>query len=106
MRRDNDDLLQVLSFLNHGPTEVTVRAERAFLKELEGGCQVPIAGHACLEGEGLVLSGMVAELDGTRLIRDEISGDKERAEEMGMELARRLLQEGADRILARVYGDA
>jgi len=105
MRSDNDDLLQVLSFLNHGPTEVTVRAERAFLKELEGGCQVPIAGHACLEGEDLVLTGMVAELDGTTLIRDKISGDKEQAEEMGMELARRLLQEGADRILARVYGD-
>ena len=106
MRNDNDALLQVLSFLNHGPTEVTVRAERAFLKELEGGCQVPIAGHACLEGEDLVLNGMVAELDGARLIRDEISGDKERAEEMGMELARRLLQQGADRILARVYEDA
>lgn len=106
MRNDNDALLQVLSFLNHGPTEVTVRAERAFLKELEGGCQVPIAGHACLEGGDLVLNGMVAELDGARLIRDEISGDKERAEEMGMELARRLLQQGADRILARVYEDA
>jgi hydroxymethylbilane synthase len=96
----------VLSFLNHGPTEITVRAERAFLKELEGGCQVPIAGHARLEGENLTMSGMVAELDGTRLIRDEMSGDKERPEEIGMELARRLLQAGADRILSRVYGNA
>jgi hydroxymethylbilane synthase len=106
MKRDKDDLFQVLSFLNHGPTEVTVRAERAFLRELEGGCQVPIAGHASLDGENLVLRGMVAELDGTRLIRDEISGDRDRAEEIGIELARRLLQKGADRILARVYGGA
>ena len=106
IRRDRDDLLQVLSFLNHGPTEITVRAERAFLKELEGGCQVPIAGHARLEGENLTMSGMVAELDGTRLIRDEMSGDKERPEEIGMGLARRLLQAGADRILSRVYGSA
>jgi hydroxymethylbilane synthase len=106
MRRDNGDLFKVLSFLNHGPTEVTIRAERAFLKELEGGCQVPIAGHASVEGKDLVLSGMVAEPDGTRLIRDDISGDRDRPEELGTELAGRLLQQGADRILARVYGNA
>ncbi|MCP4666160.1 MAG: hydroxymethylbilane synthase [Deltaproteobacteria bacterium] len=105
MRSDHDDVLQVLSFLNHGPTEVTVRAERAFLKELQGGCQVPIAGHARLEGDDLILQGMVAELDGSRLITDDISGHKDRAEDMGVELARRLLHEGADRILAGVYGE-
>ena len=104
VRRDNEQIIKVLAFLNNEQTEVTVKAERAFLKRLEGGCQVPIAAYAGLNGEELHLEGLVAELDGTRFIRDEISGNKSRATEIGDSLARRLLDSGADKILARIYG--
>ncbi len=104
LRQDNDRVYDILRSLNHEATEMTVRAERAFLKELEGGCQVPIAAHCRLEGEVVILHGMVAELDGSRIIKDELRGQKERPEETGISLARRLLSSGADEILKRIYG--
>ena len=103
VKGDNERILRLLGFMNHAPTQWAVTAERAFLKELQGGCQVPIAGYARLEGGRLHLMGMVAALDGSRVIRDEIRGDSSRAEAMGVELARRMLSCGADRILAAVY---
>lgn len=105
VRRDDEATINLLDFLNHKKTEVTIRAERAFLNELEGGCQVPIAAFARLNGKNLRLEGMVAELDGSKIIRDELSGEKDRAEEIGIELARRLLNSGADKILKRIYGN-
>ncbi|SPD75810.1 hydroxymethylbilane synthase [uncultured Desulfobacterium sp.] len=105
IRADDKDTFETIKFLNHDETEVTVRAERAFLHELEGGCQVPIAGLARLEGETVHLTGMVAELDGSMLIRDQISGTMNQAEEIGITLARRLLERGADDILKRIYGN-
>ncbi|MBW2095767.1 MAG: hydroxymethylbilane synthase [Deltaproteobacteria bacterium] len=104
VREDNDAVIDLLSPLNHAPTEWAVRAERAFLQRLEGGCQVPIAGFARLHKEELVFEGMVAELDGSRLLRDEIRGTKEQAQEMGVSLAERLIAAGAGEILGRVYG--
>ncbi|MEE9610230.1 MAG: hydroxymethylbilane synthase [Desulfatiglandales bacterium] len=105
LRMDDDAVREFLSFLNHEPTRVTVGAERAFLKELEGGCQVPIAGHARLEGDRLILiKGLVAELDGSRILKDEITGHKDESEELGTTLARRLLAAGADKILKEIYG--
>ena len=103
-RRDDEEVQKLLLFLNHEPTEVTVRAERAFLKELEGGCQVPIAAHGLLDGDRLILKGMVAELNGSKVIRDELIGKKDRPEDIGVSLARRLLASGADQILERIYG--
>ena len=94
----------LLSFLNHGETEVTVRAERAFLKTLGGGCQVPVAGHGRLDGDNITLDGLVAEPDGSRLIREQLQGSRERPEEIGVSLAERLLASGAEKILARIYG--
>jgi len=105
VRRDDENTINLLDFLNHKKTEVTIRAERSFLNKLEGGCQVPIAAFARLNGKNLCLEGMVAELDGSKIIRDEISGEKDRAEEIGIELARRLLNSGADEILKRIYGN-
>jgi hydroxymethylbilane synthase len=102
--RDNEETLGLLEFLNHEPTQITVTCERAFLKKLEGGCQVPIAGFAHIDGKSLHLRGIVAELDGSTLIRDEITGEKERAEEIGIALAERLLESGAAKILERIYG--
>ncbi len=104
VRSDDEATIGMLRFLNHGPTESAVRAERALLKELEGGCQVPIAGFARINNGKIRLRGMVAELDGSRIIRDEVTGDPVEAEDLGRSLAHRLIEAGADRILAEIYG--
>ena len=104
LRQDDDRIFNLLGFLNHEPTELTVKAERAFLKKLEGGCQVPIGGHGRLEGDNIILDGMVAELDGSRIIRDEIKGSKDQPMDIGYALAEKLLISGADDILKRIYG--
>ena len=104
LRQDDHRTKERLHFLNHEQTCLTVRAERALLKELEGGCQVPIGGFGRLDGNHLILEGLVAELDGSRIIRDNARGPKDEPEEIGVTLAKRLLASGADEILARVYG--
>jgi len=104
IRRDDAGLAHLLDFLDHGPTRMTVSAERAFLKELEGGCQVPIAGFARLDGDRLSFKGMVAELDGSRLFREETDGPKDQAEAIGIACARNLLASGAGKVLEKVYG--
>jgi hydroxymethylbilane synthase len=104
VRHDDEQTIGLIYFLNDEKTEVRVQAERAFLKELEGGCQVPIAAFCRINNGQLHLQGMVAELDGSRIIRDKIRGERNEAEEMGIRLARRLLASGADEILDRIYG--
>ncbi|MBW1888777.1 MAG: hydroxymethylbilane synthase [Deltaproteobacteria bacterium] len=101
--RKDDKVWEILHFMNHEPTEMAVRAERAFLMELEGGCQIPVAAYGRLSGDNLILKGMVAELDGSRIIKDEVRGQKDSPEDMGVSLARRLLVSGAAEILARIY---
>ncbi len=93
----------LLGFLNHRETELTIRAERAFLEKMEGGCEVPMAALCRIEGNRLDLCGMVAELDGSRIIRDRMTGELGSPEDLGVSLARRLLASGADRILAEIY---
>ena len=95
---------QVVSSLAHRPTMITVTAERAFLKRLEGGCQVPIGAHATLEGEELILTGMVADLRGQRLIRRQLRGEPVDVEAMGTQLAEAILESGGAEILAEIYG--
>jgi hydroxymethylbilane synthase len=104
IRRDDAGLARMLDFLDHAPTRMTVSAERAFLKELEGGCQVPIAGFARLDGDRLYFKGMVAELDGSRLFTEETAGPSNQAEAIGIACARNLLVSGADKVLEKVYG--
>ncbi len=104
VRSDDVDTVEILNFLDHEQTRLTVSAERSFLKELQGGCQVPIAGFARLLGTQLRLKGLVAELDGSGAIMDEITGPESQAVDLGTELARKLLTSGADRILENVYG--
>jgi hydroxymethylbilane synthase len=103
VRREDRTTMALLHFLDNEETRVAVRAERSFLGKLEGGCQVPIAALARFEDGTLRLKGLVAELDGSRLIRNEITGPPDEAEEMGVDLARMLLDAGADEILARIY---
>jgi hydroxymethylbilane synthase len=103
VRKSDHVVRDLIGFLNHGETELTVRAERAFLKELEGGCQVPLAGYGKLDGDRLELEGMVADLDGSVLIRDRLFGPKEKPEELGVKLARNILGSGGDTILQKIY---
>jgi hydroxymethylbilane synthase len=104
LRADDTKTIDLLDFLNHEPTRITVGAERAFLKALQGGCQVPIAAFAQLSGQLLNLQGMVAELDGSSLLKDRLTGNKDNAKNLGINLARKLLDAGGDRILADIYG--
>jgi len=104
VREDDRKTQELISLLNDPETELAARAERAFLKELEGGCQVPLAGYARVEKDRIVLDGMVAELDGSVVLRQQRSGGKEKPEEVGVALARQLKAAGADRILEKIYG--
>lgn len=88
-----------LDFLNHEPSALEVEAERAFLRRLEGGCQVPVGARAVAGDGGLSLTGMVAEPSGRKMFRGEISGPRADAASMGVRLAERLLDEGAGSVL-------
>jgi hydroxymethylbilane synthase len=96
---------EIVESLVHQQTVTTVGAERAFLKRLEGGCQVPIGAYATLEGETLILTGMVADLKGVRLIRREMRGDARQPEVVGERLAEVVLESGGGEILAEIYGN-
>ncbi len=105
-REDDGFVRNLVSRLEHQPTRVTVTAERALLKRLEGGCQVPIAGHAVLQGESLTLDGLVISLDGKRYVRYALSGSMSEAESLGTKVAEGLLDRGAQPILQEIYGAA
>jgi len=92
-----------IQFLNDMDSSVAIRAERAFLGKLEGGCQVPIAAFARIVGTILRIDGLVGTIDGKRLIRHHLEGPVEKAESLGVELAEILLGEGAKEILDEVY---
>jgi hydroxymethylbilane synthase len=103
--RDRDPGTEaVIAFLHHEPTALCIRAERAFLKRLEGGCQVPLAGQARVTGEGLLFTGLIAGLEGEALFREEISGPAGNPEALGAALADRLLRMGGRQILEKAYG--
>ena len=88
-----------VSKLDHEPTRICVTAERAFLRSLEGGCQVPIGAHATLVGDTVKLEGMVGSLDGTIAFREHISGGFGEAESLGTKLADSLIALGARELL-------
>lgn len=88
--------------LNHPPTRITVLAERAFLQRLEGGCQVPIAGLAGIRSKKLFLTGLVAGVDGRRVVKGKVEGPLEKNTELGVQLAEELLGRGAEEILREV----
>jgi len=103
IREDDQRLTDLLGFLNHKPTEVISRAERAFLKKMEGGCQVPLAAYGRFLGREILLQGLVAELDGSRMIKRQLNGQIHDPEKIGDELAEILLDSGGREILDRVY---
>ena len=97
------EVLEMIKVLEHAPTAARCLAERAFLRELEGGCQVPIGVNTVIDGDTLTLTGMVASLDGKRLIRDQASGTTADAEAIGKQLADTLKGQGAGEILKEIF---
>ncbi len=105
IRDDRPEMRELVAFLDHSPTRLCVTAERAFLRRLDGGCQVPIAAHAVLEGEELCLEALVADPLGKVVFRDTVrcAATLEDADAAGQKLAEKLLADGADKILAELY---
>ncbi|MEB3201187.1 MAG: hydroxymethylbilane synthase [Synechococcus sp.] len=102
-REGDTAVLNQIKALEHLPTARRCLAERAFLRELEGGCQVPIGVNSRLEGDELLLTGMVASLDGQRLIRDAARGPQRDPEAIGVALAHTLKVQGAGEILEEIF---
>ena len=98
-RHGDEATLALLACLHHEPTAVCVRAERAMNARLQGGCQVPIAAFATLQEDKVHLRGLVGTVDGSRILRSEISGSAALAETLGETLAEDLLRQGASSIL-------
>jgi len=105
-RADDDTTTHLMAALDDAPTRACVAAERAMNQALEGGCQVPVAGYAVLEGTQLHVRGLVGEPDGSRVVRGEIRGPIAEADSLGAALAQDLLARGARSILDKVYGRA
>ncbi|CDM97156.1 MAG: hydroxymethylbilane synthase [Limnospira sp. PMC 1291.21] len=104
-REGDTEIFEVVKALEHTVTAQRCHSERAFLRELEGGCQVPIGVNTMVEGDRLTLTGMVASLDGKRLIKDTVTGQASDAEQLGIQLAHKLKQQGAEEILAEIFAE-
>lgn len=105
--RDSDtEVLEIIARLNDVSTRTCITAERAFLRRLEGGCQVPIGAHATLDGNELTLEGMVGSLDGTVVFRASATGLAADAENIGIGLAESLIHQGAAEVLDTARADA
>jgi len=104
-RLDDEETKRVVSVLNHKESEIRARAERAFLKTLEGGCQVPLAAYAEIDGSTLKITGFVSDLEGKRVFRESMEGNVDQPEDIGIKLAERLLDMGAREVLQEIYGE-
>ncbi|TNH05118.1 hydroxymethylbilane synthase [Testudinibacter sp. TR-2022] len=105
-RIDDHEINQLLQPLQHLETTCCVTAERAMNRHLQGGCQVPIAGYATLQNGQLHLKALVAEPDGSLILRAEGSASAVQAEQLGISVGEQLLAQGADRILQAIYHQA
>ncbi|AMW80299.1 hydroxymethylbilane synthase [Acinetobacter sp. TGL-Y2] len=102
-RSEDQAVLDLILPLMHQESNACVRAERAFNAYLEGGCQVPIAGYATLAADQLQLEGRVGSVDGTTLLCATVQGTSDQAEELGVKLAKALLDQGAGELLKALY---
>ena len=103
-RIDDEETNNLIDFFNHAETAYAVTAERAVLSTLEGGCQVPIAAFGTVSGTELELTGLVSDVAGRELLKKTLTGPVGQAAELGVTLAKELLEMGAGRILNAVYG--
>jgi hydroxymethylbilane synthase len=99
-RAQDEGTIETVGKLEHKFTRLACTAERSFLRSLGGGCQLPIAAYAVVRDKKIRLQGLVADTQGTRVMRDQISGSLDEAEQLGSRLAERLLANGADKLLA------
>jgi hydroxymethylbilane synthase len=97
--------MKIIAALDDEPTRIAVTAERGLLRVLGGSCQIPVAGRARLDDGRLTIKGLIASLDGGRVIAEELSGPGTRAHDLGIELGQRLLDSGAGEILAEIARD-
>ncbi|NLY41580.1 MAG: hydroxymethylbilane synthase [Desulfovibrionales bacterium] len=102
-RADRPELDTLLAFLDHGPSKACVEAERAFLFGLDGGCQVPIAGYATMDDNALSITGLVADLQGTKFLLRQAQGTAAQAVSLGAQVAHDVLAAGGQEILDEVY---
>ena len=106
IRRDDARCREIVDCMNDPVTAVEVGAERAFLKRLGGGCQLPIAGFAKTSGHEMVVEGLVGSLDGRIVIRRQLRGPAEAFAALGEDLAERILAEGGRKLLDALYEPA
>ena len=103
-RQNDAETLELLAFLNHEPTRQATLAERAFLAEVEGGCQIPIGVYAQVTGHNLLqVQAVIMSPDGKEVVRDIASGQTSEAVELGHTLAVRMLKNGGQEILRKLY---
>ena len=102
IREEDNKILELLSVLNHEQSALCVTAERSFLNTLEGGCQIPFAAHATLDGNTLTVEGLVATLDGRKMQRETIEGNSKDAIQLGIDLANSIQNNGGYEILEEV----
>ncbi len=100
---DNKFVDEVLKSIHDEDTYKAVLAERALLKTLEGGCQVPIGAYAQVRPNGLYLDGLVGSVDGTMTFRKKMRGSKAYPEKLGVSVAKDLLKAGAKEVLKEIY---
>ncbi len=105
IRTGDERIASIVETLNHRPTASAALAERALLRRLEGGCQIPIGAYGKTDGRTLRLDGVVSSLDGRTLVRDSISGPESEPDTIGRALAERLLDKGAETILQSIRPD-
>ncbi len=103
VRRNDSDIKNLVSFLNHSDTVIELTAERAFLERLGGGCQVPIGAYCRKQGDRLILRGLLGTVNGSLIISDELRGSCTEAAEMGRTMAENILTRGGREILAEMY---
>ena len=101
-RENDEEIIALVQLVNDKQAEICVKAERALLRSLEGGCQIPIGAYAELNEDTVVLEGMVGSLDGKTIIRESITGTAEQCEELGQTLAGRLAEQGGKTILEQI----
>jgi len=104
-REGDEEILKIIKALEDEDSRDRTLAERSFLRELEGGCQVPIGVNTTIEGDNLTVVGMVASLDGQQLLKDTVSGKKQNAEQLGKDLAGKLRDLGAGEILEKIFAE-
>ncbi len=103
-RTDDKQILDIISVLDDKKSRACIQAERAMNNALQGGCQVPIAGYCWLNNDELMLQGLVGRVDGSKIIKQQITGFINEAESLGEKLAKQLLNQGADLILTELLG--